>query len=269
MAPGGQADFFAVCMLKAREGAGPRCRLFEQTFVDGIRANGGKIHMWSDKPGDWEVLEGGDHLREPHHLAPAAFDISALILAGFPSDEEAHVWWHSDEVFAMMKDRGAVEKLGIFIVPGLQQAIDLEERSRYSFGDRILIIELMQTHSFKHMQQYVDDLKWFAARGPQAVEEKSISCNLLFAEHCGGVLASEFPLDAAAVSAWKVMSDAREWFDCEFYQGRLVAQRRPYSRCLVLAVPLFREERIDDLLRAKKLDVVSSKLNMLARSARH
>merc|ERR1712232_838208 len=112
---------------------------FLDTLDKTVRGCGGNIQLRSQKPETWEFLDGKNHFREPNHLNPAIFDFDAITLAGFSSAEELHTWWNSDHLFNLLKSRDCIEKMGIFVVEGLQQSFDVRDRNRLGYGEKIIL----------------------------------------------------------------------------------------------------------------------------------
>eukprot|EP00415_Alexandrium_ostenfeldii_P001394 UN1394 len=205
-------------------------------------------------------MDGQDHFVEPNHLHPAAFDFNCFIVCGFQTLDEVHLWWNSDEMFEIVKDRDAIEKMGIFEIQGLRPSIDVDDRSRFTIGDRFIMLELMKSEAFKPMQDYVDSYQ-------RVTERFNYTKNLLFAEGVSGVLMNEYPLDSACSSGWRSKADARNWYDTDRYQRELMPLRKEYARCLTLLVPIF-EDRIEDFERARKMLGAAEKLGGLLRAAK-
>jgi len=253
-----EADYFVICLFKCRQEASAASAQFVGDFAQSVRGCGGNIHLRSDKAKDWDILDGRDHHAQPNHLSPAIFDFNCVVLAGFHRLEDVHLWWSSDSVFSILKLRQPIEKMGIFIVEGLQRSVDLLERNRFHFGDRILFFEFVSNLAFRPIQQYVDDYKRFSEN---ASRDAGVDCRLLFAESTSSVLMNEFPLDAVCASSWRMKSDAHAWYDTDLYQEHLMPLRSEHARCLSVLIPMFPEDRVDDFERAKKTLAVSSKLN--------
>lgn len=251
-----EVDQFVICLFKYRDRASPQADQFVSEFMKTVNGCGGNVHVWSDDTASWDIVDGRDNFAEPNHLNPAIFDFNCLVVCGFHGLEEVNVWWNSDEIFNLLKGRDPMQKIGAYIVDGLQKSIDVSERNRYSFPERLILFEFMKIEAFKPMQQYVDNYKRFT-------ENLKMSNNLLFAEGVSGVLMNEFTLDAACASSWKMKTDAHYWYETELYQKHLMPLRMEYARCFTVLVPIFREERIDDLERARKMLVATDKLKMI------
>jgi len=211
-----------------------------------IQRQGGLIQLRSDKPKLWTIIDGKDHNVEPHHLEPAVFDFTTIMLAAFPSTQDLQLWWSSDEVFDVMKQRHVVEKVGIFPLDGLRVGQDLREMK--GFGDRYVLLEFFKMLKYQPVQQYVDNYKRFASA---ALKTIGLNCNLLFAETTSGVLMNEFPLEAACASTWRSHTESQVWLESKDYQQVLKAGRHKYSKCLVVMVPIF-EEKLEQMINDKK-----------------
>merc|ERR1712187_788428 len=90
--------------------------------------------------------------------------------------------------------------------------------------------------AFKPVQHYVDSYKRYSER---ALQEIGIDCNLLFAEGVNVTLMSEFPLEAACASAWRMRQDSNFWYDAEICQKQLLPLRNEYAVSLALVAPIF------------------------------
>mmetsp|Transcript_25734 Transcript_25734/g.58564 ORF Transcript_25734/g.58564 Transcript_25734/m.58564 type:complete len:269 (-) Transcript_25734:70-876(-) len=257
-----EADQFVCFLFRFKEKAQVEATQFVDRLIQSVRDRGGKLQTRSDNAKLWEVVDGGVHLEEPNHLNPAIFDFTSIALAGFSTLEEVQMWWNSDQVFNILKFRDPIEKMGIYVIEGLQKSTDLLERNRFHFGDRILFFEFMKTLSFRPLQQYVDDYKRAAETAKQTVGK---DCSLLFAESVSTIFFNEFPLDMVCASSWRMKPDAHQWYDATLYQEHLMPLRKEYSRCLSLLVPIFPEDRVDDFERAKKVLSATSKLNSVVR----
>merc|ERR1719401_806048 len=201
-------------------------------------------------------MDGREHNVEPNHLNPAVFDCNAVVILGFKSSSDVHGWWNSDEVFEILKWRSCMEKIGLFLIDGLQESCDFTDRQRAAFGDRIMLLELIKMESFKPMQQYVDSYKRFAEAAGTDLGQK---CNLYFAEGVSGVLMNEFPLEAACASSWRSKAEVNVWYDSEMYQNLLLPQRSQFSRCFAVVLPIF-EEKLEELGKATTSQAISVKL---------
>jgi len=232
------ADVFVVCMMKTCEDCLREAQVFVKEFEGIIREKSGKVQMRSDYPKEWLVIDGKDNLKAPNHLNPACFDCDVLLVAAFPSSEALHTWWASNEVFALVKSRTSIAKMGIFAVDGLQQAYDVADRNKITFGDKFILLELIKMQAFKPVQHYVDCYKRYSEK---ASHEIGVECNLLFAEGVSGTLMSEFPLEAVCASAWRVRQDAHFWYDSDLYQKQLLPLRSEYSMSLCMIVPIFED----------------------------
>eukprot|EP00425_Heterocapsa_triquetra_P030804 CAMPEP_0195116494 /NCGR_PEP_ID=MMETSP0448-20130528/112060_1 /TAXON_ID=66468 /ORGANISM="Heterocapsa triquestra, Strain CCMP 448" /LENGTH=263 /DNA_ID=CAMNT_0040153657 /DNA_START=25 /DNA_END=816 /DNA_ORIENTATION=- len=253
-----EADMFVVCMFRRAEGSGLAGLHFTSEFESTIRENGGNVQLRTDKPQNWDIIDGQDHHIEPNHLNPAIFDFNSLVLAGFNTAEQMHTWWNSDKMFELLKYRGDIEKMGIFTCDGLQQSFDSADRQKMNFGDRIMLFEFVKLLAFKPMQNYVDAYK---RASETAVNDIGAECNLFFAESISGVLMNEFPLEAACASSWRGKAEARLWCDADKYQDELYPLRKQYSNSLALLVPIY-EERLEDLQKQKAAKRNSASLVM-------
>jgi len=242
-----EAWTFLVCLFKRKENMKLESMKFFDHFARTVRNRGGVIQLRSDKPQFWHIFDGKDNMVEPNHLNPAIFDFNCIVLAAFPSSEEVHTWWNSDEVFEWLKWREPVEKIGIFPVDGLQQGTDVKDQQRLSFGDRMMLFELLKMQKFKPIQQYVDDYKRFAET---AAKDIGMNCHLLFAEGLSSVLMNEFPLDAACASSWRSKEEAHVWYDSDHYHMSLMPSKTHYAKALTIVVPIF-EEKLENLQQTK------------------
>lgn len=247
--PDAEVDIFGLCLFKRSAEVDRRAQLeYINTFEKSVRSYGGNIQLRSDYPQSWDIIDGKDQHVEPNHLNPAIFDVNSVMIIAFPSRDEMTMWWDSDLVFELLKFRQPIEKMGIFIFEGLAQSWDIGDSRKVAFGDKICLLEFHKMLSFKHMQQYVDDYKRFAERAPKEI---GMPCNLLFSEGVSGVLANEFPLEAACASTWRIKTDVHLWYDTEMYQESLYPVRNEFARTLTLMLPLH-EERLEDLNAARK-----------------
>jgi len=240
--PDGEADQFVVMLFKRCEADAPT-RIEAIQFIENIQqtvhAHGGKIQVRTQRPLEWEVFDGRDNFVEPNHLNPAIFDFNAMVVAGFRSTDDVHVWWSSDEIFQLLKYRSCIEKLGIFVVEGLQACFDVNSQTKVAFGERLILMEFMSMQAFKPTQQYVDAYRLFSEK---AITEIGMDCNLIFAESVGGVLMNEFPLDAVCASSWRLKSDAHFFYDSDIYQHKLMALRKDFTRSCVICMPMIDEK---------------------------
>lgn len=214
-----------------------------------VRASGGNIQIRTDKPKDWEIFDGKDNFTEPNHLNPAIFDFGCILVAGFKTTHDVYAWWNSDPVFEILKYRSPVEKMGVYVVDGLQPSYDVSDHNKVAFGERLVLVEFVNMQSFKPVQQYVDNYRLFAER---SLTEIGMDCNLLFAEGVSGVLMNEFPLDAATASLWRMKSDAQFFYDSDSYQRQLLPLRKDFSRSFALVIPIFDERAAHEVLVEKK-----------------
>lgn len=240
-----EADHFVICLFKTLDGAFNVAMKFVNEFEKTVRDCGGMVHLRADNPKSWEIFDGKDHFVEPNHLNPAIFDFNCISVLGFRSLEDLHTWWHSDEVHDVLSLRESVEKLGVFVVEGLQKSIDLEERNRWQVGDRMVLFEFMKISNFQPIQQYVDQYQ-------RLIDRIGLGSTLLFAEGVSHVLMSEFPIDYACATSWRMKSEARRWYDTELYQQHLLRLRKEDARCLTILIPIFPDPRVDDLEKARK-----------------
>lgn len=128
-----------------------------------------------------------------------------------------------------------MEKIGIFIVDGLREAYDVMDHNKLAFGEKLVMMEFVSMHSFRPMQQYVDNYKRFSENSYQ---ECGINCNLLFAESLSGTLMSEFSVDFVCATAWRMKSEAQKWYDSALYQRTLLPIREEYSQTLAVLLPI-------------------------------
>lgn len=241
------ADRFLICIFKYAQSDRLTAVQFLKDFERTARDKDGKIPVRSEHPTNWVSVEGGDHREEPNHLQPAAFDFNCILLLAFAGDEDIHKWWFSDEVFALLKNRSCMAKIGIFVIDGLQESFDIRDTHRTLVGERLILFEFLKLEAFKAPQQYVDDYKRFA----QTKADGSRDVNLLFAEGISKVLMNEFPLGAACASLWRSQADMQTWYESDVYQEQLKPLRAETTSCHVVLMPMF-EERLDMLLKAKK-----------------
>lgn len=233
--PEGDAEIFVITLLKTAEGKSQEAVKFLDDLVASVRAVGGKVQARAQKPSMWDVLDGGEHFVAPNHLSPACFDFDCILVSAFPTTEEVHAWWDSDRTFAALAGRSAVEKLGVYIVEGLASAFDIQDREKFQFGEKFLIIEFIAMLSFKPVQRYVDNYKRYSHR---AINEAGVDCNTIFAEGVSGMLMNEFPLDACVASPWRLKTDAHYWYESDIYQKMLMPIRKEFSRSLALLIPI-------------------------------
>lgn len=244
-----QGDQFLIGVFKRREDAKAEAASFLQAFERTLRTLGARINVNSDNPKKWESIDGREHHVEPNHLNPAAFDFDALVVASFRDDEELHRWWNSDEMFELLKHRTPIAKMGLFVVQGLQEGIDVSERNRMAVGDKFALFEFMKLKAFKPLQLYVDTYKKVAETARQ---DTGCHCNLVFAESIHGVLMNEYPLEAACCSLWRSRSDLRlYWYESEKYQKDLKPLREEYADCHTVVIPIM-EDNLDNALKAAK-----------------
>jgi len=246
---GAEVDQFVVCLFKRNEKLHDAAHMFVNNLERTVRDSGGHIQIRTDKPKDWEIFDGKDNFTEPNHLNPAIFDFNCIMVAGFHTTHDVHSWWNSDPMFEILKYRSSVEKMGVYVLEGLQQSYDVSDHSKVAFGERLVLMEFINMMSFKPVQQYVDNYRLFADR---SLTEIGMDCNLLFAEGVSGVLMNEFPLDAAIASFWRMKSDAQFFYDSDSYQRQLMSLRRDYSRSFVLVVPMFDEKAAWECAQEKK-----------------
>jgi len=243
-----EADVFLICCFRAAKPDEALARQWYKDFEQSIRSFGGKVAMMSSSPKLWDSIDGRDHHTEPHHLKPAAFDFTCVLLAAFREVEEMHSWWHSDVVLELLKRRTCIEKLGLFEVEGLQESFDLHDTHRNLSGDRLILFEFMRLHAFKPLQQYVDNYKRLAQSAKVALGQ---NVNLLFAEGVSGILMNEFPLEAVCASCWRSKNEMMVWYQSDLYQHELKPLRDDFASCHAVLIPMF-EERLDMLMKAKK-----------------
>jgi uncharacterized protein (DUF1330 family) len=246
---GAKADHFVVCLFKPHEKMQDAAAQFILRVEATVRGSGGKIQIKTDKPKEWELFDGKDNFTEPNHLNPAIFDFNCVMVAGFRNTHDVYAWWNSDPVFEILKYRSPVEKMGVYVVEGLQRSYDVSDHNKVAFGERLVFMEFINMQSFKPVQQYVDNYRIYAER---TMQEIGIECNLLFSEGVSGVLMNEFPLDACVASFWRMKSDAQFFYDSESYQRQLLVLRRDYSRSFAMLCPMFDERAAMDAAFAKK-----------------
>mmetsp|Transcript_31828 Transcript_31828/g.56180 ORF Transcript_31828/g.56180 Transcript_31828/m.56180 type:complete len:271 (+) Transcript_31828:98-910(+) len=235
---GVEVDQFVIILFKSNEADKMGALDFINRVEDSIRDWEGNIQLRTDKPKDWEIFDGKDHFREPNHLNPAIFDLNCIMVAGFRSTIDVHAWWNSDQVFSLLKYRSSIDKMGVFIVEGLQSSYDVIDEKRVAFGERLVLLELINMEAFKPVQQYVDNYRLFSER---ALTEIGMDCNLFFAEAISGVLMNEYPLDACCASSWRMRSDAQFWYDSDYYTTQLLPLRQDFSRSFTILVPMVDE----------------------------
>merc|ERR1712224_899036 len=143
-----------------------------------------------------------------------------------------------------------MEKMGLFVIEGLQESFDILEHNRLAFGDKLVLFEFVQMLAFRPVQQYVDTYKRIAHEVKQS-NDVPIDCKLLFAEAVSGVLMNEFPLDAACASTWRNPAGAALWREMEEYIQILKPMRKHKAHCLSLLIPMF-EDIIDQYQKARK-----------------
>eukprot|EP00930_Biecheleria_cincta_P069702 TRINITY_DN57408_c0_g1_i1.p1 TRINITY_DN57408_c0_g1~~TRINITY_DN57408_c0_g1_i1.p1 ORF type:complete len:300 (+),score=56.12 TRINITY_DN57408_c0_g1_i1:72-902(+) len=260
--PAPNADHFLLCLFKKRND-NVEVRLQARKFINDLEQSmkdwSGKIQLRSDRPENWDIIDGRDNFIEPNHMNPAIFDFDSVLLAGFRTPETVHTWWNCDQVFELMKWRDSIEKMGIFTIDGLLPAFDLNSKHRLSFGDKLMLFEFFKLESFRPMQAYLDGYKRFAA---SALKDCGTTCNLLFGEGISSVLMNEFPVEAACASSWRTRSDMISWYDSHNYQKELFPLRYEYARYFTLSMQIF-EDRLDELNKAKKAVSTGSKLKSL------
>jgi uncharacterized protein (DUF1330 family) len=279
-------------MIKSGDDKRSEARIFTEKLVQTVRAVGGKVQVKCLKPNHWEVLDGNEHYVSPNHLSPAAFDYDCLLVFAFDSEEALHTWWGSEALFEVLKTRAddekevaserrwgqpsgppllsaagagfdppktkdcrAVQKLGIFVLEGLQAAFDILDQEKFQFGEKFMLVEFMNMQAFKPVQQYVDNFKRVSKR---AVSEVGVSCNPIVAEGVRNMLMNEFPLDYVVATTWRLRSDAKYWYDSELYQKSLRPMRSGYTRSLAMLVP------INDSPKSTVVDKAQMKAGMTA-----
>lgn len=244
-------DQFVICLFKRND----KDFITAQRFINNIEATvrdcGGNIQLRTDKPKDWEIFDGKDNFTEPNHLNPAIFDFNCLMVAGFRNTHDVYQWWNSDPMFEILKYRSPVEKMGVYVIEGLQQSYEVSDQSlnKVAFGERLVLVEFINMQSFKPVQQYVDNYRLFAER---SLNEIGMDCNLLFAEGVSGVLMNEFPLDASIASLWRMKSDALFFYDSDQYQRHLMVLRKDFSRSFAMLIPIADERDPRQVASEKK-----------------
>jgi len=254
-----EVDHFVVCLFRCAEGATDVAWKFVNELETVAREHNGKTFLRADNPKTWEVFDGHGQFVEPDHLNPAIFDFNCVSILGFGGLEHVHNWWSSDEVHELLSLRESIEKMGIFAVEGLQKATDMGERNRWAFGDRLLLLELMNISHYEPAQQYTDKYQ-------QLINRIGLSSTLLFAESVSHVLASEFPIDHACATSWRMKSEAQRWYDTDLYKDHLMPLRKEASRSLSILIPIFPDPRIDELERATTQGNVVHALTGIPRS---
>lgn len=250
------ADYFVVCLFKRNEKVRDAAHDLINRVEAIVRDCGGNIQIRTDKPKDWEIFDGKDEFQEPNHLNPAIFDFNCILVAGFRNTHDVHAWWNSDPMFEILKYRAPLEKMGVYVVEGLQQSYDVSDHAKVAFGERLVLMEFINMRSFKPVQQYVDNYRLFADR---SLTEIGMDCNLCFAESVSGVLMNEFPLDATLASFWRMKSDAQFFYDSDSYQRHLLSLRKDYSRSFALVVPMFDERAAWEVAQEKKRQLALNK----------
>eukprot|EP00933_Yihiella_yeosuensis_P038416 TRINITY_DN3234_c0_g5_i1.p1 TRINITY_DN3234_c0_g5~~TRINITY_DN3234_c0_g5_i1.p1 ORF type:complete len:284 (-),score=50.48 TRINITY_DN3234_c0_g5_i1:226-1077(-) len=245
-----EADQFLLCVFKKNtecdDWAAPIKYI---TKMEGsMKKYGATIQLRSDRPENWEILDGQDNYVEPNHLNPAIFDFDSILLAGFKTTQDVYTWWTSEEVFELMKWREPLDKLGVFVIEGMTKAVDPFSKQTGVFGDKHMYFELMKQQSFQPMQYYCDNYKRLIYQG---MKEMGVVSTICFAEGVGGVLMSDFPIEAACASAWKTKADIHGWFESNIYQKNLYGTRMEYSKSVTMIVPLM-EDRIDNYEKVRK-----------------
>lgn len=232
------SDRYVICLFRRKEEGEVEesSSMFVNQFEQIVRDCGGIIQLRSDRPQDWDIYEGHDHLVEKDHLNPAIFDFNSIIIAAFDNSEEVHKWWDDDNIFKLLKTRTSIEKIGVYAIEGLQKAFDITDHNQMYYGEKFILFEFMKMLSFKPTQQYVEEYKRLASMARQQI---GIDCNLLLAEAVSNVFIDEFSLEAACASSWRAKSDAMTWCDSEIYQQRLLPLRKSDSLCLTMLVPIF------------------------------
>lgn len=251
-----EVDQFVVCLFRRNEQEPEAAKKFIETYESIVRSCGGNVQIRTGRPKEWEVFDGRDNFREPNHLNPAIFDFTDVLVAGFRSTHDVHAWWSSDDIFGILKYRSCIDKMGVYIIEGLQQSFDVENHASVAFGERLVFMEFLSMNCFKPVQQYVDNYRLFAER---SLTEIGMDCNLMFAESIDGVLMNEFPLDAVICSSWRMKSDALFFYDSESYQTQLLVLRRDYSRSLAMLMPMFDEKKPWEKAAEKKKQLALAK----------
>lgn len=243
---------FVICLFKKNEKLPFKEPLHFINAVEAtVRDCGGNIQIRTERPKEWEIFDGKDNFTEPNHLNPAIFDFNSILVAGFRNTHDVYAWWNGDVMFQLLKYRTAVEKMGVYVVEGLQPSYDIADKNhnKVAFGERLVLVEFMNMQCFKPVQQYVDNYRLFAER---SLTEIGMDCNLLFAEGISGVLMNEFPLDAAVASLWRMKSDGQFFYDSDSYQRTLMVLRKEYSRSFALMIPIFDERAPWEVAAEKK-----------------
>lgn len=253
---GVEVDHFVVCIFKRNEKEPEAYHNYLNEVQKSIRGSGGNIQIRTDKPKEWEIFDGKDNFAEPNHLNPAIFDFSCIMVGAFRNTHDVCAWWNSDPVFELLKYRTPVEKMGVYVIEGVQKSYDMSDHSKVSFGERLVLMEFINMQSFKPVQQYVDNYRMFAER---SLQEIGMDCNLFFAEGVGGVLMNEFPLDAAVASFWRMRSDAQFFYDSESYQRQLLPLRQDFSKSLAMIIPMFDERPSWEAAAEKKKQLAERK----------
>lgn len=243
---------FVVCLFKKNEKADFKTALhFINNMEATVRGCGGNIQIRTERPKEWEIFDGKENFTEPNHLNPAIFDFNVILVAGFKSTQDVYSWWNSDPMFEILKYRSPVEKMGVYIVEGLQPSYDIADKNhnKVAFGERLVLMEFINMQSFKPVQQYVDNYRLFAEK---CLTEIGMDCNLVFSEGVSGVLMNEFPLDATVASLWRMKSDAQFFYDSDTYQRTLMVLRKDYSKSFAMLVPIFDERAPWEVAAEKK-----------------
>jgi hypothetical protein len=256
-------DQFVICLFKRNEKDHQEYQN-SQRFINSveasIRSSGGKIQIRTERLKDWDIFDGKDNITEPNHLNPAIFDFGVLLVGAFSNSHDVYSWWNSDPVFEILKYRTPIEKMGVYVIEGMQQAYDVSDRNhtKVAFGERLVLIEFINMQSFKPVQQYVDNYRIYAEH---SLNDIGIDINMLFAEGVSGVLMNEFPLDAAIASLWRMKSDALLFYDSDAYQRDFMKARKDYSRSLAMLIPIFDER----LMEGRELVEKKQKQQLVAR----
>lgn len=237
---------FLVCLFRIHDHRRQEGLAWINQMMETIRRRRGFVQLRADKPTLWGVHDGKEHHVEPHHLAPAVFDFTTILLAGFNTNAEVQMWWSSDEVFHVLKSRDCIEKIGIFPVDGLAKGSDM--LGMRGFGDRYVLFEFLKMLKFAPVQHYVDEYKRFAA---SCQKDLGVRCNLLLSEGIGGVLMNEFPLDAVCASTWRSNTESNIWLESDNYTLVLLPTRREFANAFVVLVPIF-EDKMEQHLHHKK-----------------
>jgi len=240
----GAGDTFVVCLFRCAADAMDVARKFVTELETAAREHNGQTFLRADNPKTWEVFDGHNEYVEPDHLNPAIFDFNCVSILAFTELENVHSWWSSDEVHEILSLRESIEKIGVFAVEGLQKATGLEERDRWAFGDRLLLLELMKISHYEPAQQFTDTYQ-------RLLGNIGLASTLLFSESTSHVLASEFPIDHACATSWRMKSEAQRWYDTDLYKDQLMPLRKKASRSLAILIPIFPDPRMDEFERAK------------------